>query len=84
MSDGDAALCGAVGRLLDRMRENPYHVHDRLGFAAMGAEAALGLQGEIRDALRHAKIDLLERLYVADRTIRDALQEVARTFGCEE
>ena len=84
MDGGDVTLCDAVKRLLDRMRDDPYWVHDNLGFAAMGAETALGLQGEIRDAFRHAKGDLLERLYIADRTIRGALQEVARTFGCGE
>lgn len=80
-----ATLCDTALRLLDRMKADPYEVHDRLGFAAIGAEGALGMERghPTREAFRQAKIDLLDRLYFSDLGVRNALRELAEAFGCQ-
>lgn len=84
MNESGATLCDTVERLLERMRADPHEVHDRLGFAAIGAEDARGMERghPTREAFRKAKIDLLDRLYGYDLGIRSALQELADAFGC--
>jgi len=84
MNRNGSTVCETVLGLLDRMKADPYEVHDRLGFAAIGAEDALGMERghPTREAFRQAKIDLLDRLYAYDLGIRSALQELADAFGC--